>query len=712
MRRIIALLFMLVAWPAAAQELPLQAATLVADSVLVTDERLLIAEGNVDILQGETRLRAQRVVYDGENDTLLIEGPLELRDGSETVILASQAELSEGLENGILRGARLVLDQQLQLAAVEIQRIDGRYSQALKVGATSCHVCDSGRPPLWQIRARRIVHDQVEQQLYFDDAQLQVLGVPVFYLPRLRLPGPTLERATGFLVPEIRSSSLLGWGIKTPYFVRIGDHADLTFTPFLATDTRTLELRYRHAFASGEIEWNTYLTRDQFSEARSRAGLLAEGRFDVFADYELRFDIEATTDSAYLSDYDYSEKDRLDSAISLTRTDRDATSTFEFIHIRSLRDDERNATLPGLIFDARRKLRFTPEIIGGDAQLSLDFHSHFRTSDDTTDTDGDGISDGLDLTRVGVALDWQREWVVGPGLILGAKAMAVGDAYAFGDQVNFDDTVARSSGGAAVSLGWPLMMRTAAGAHHVLEPKIQLAMTDVSSADIPNEDSTRVEFDEGNLFALNRAPGSDVIEDGSRLDVGVSWARSGPRGWDSTLTLGRMVRFSGTNAFTRSSGIAGDSSNWLISGTLDTQSAFGFTGRILLEQDLSVTESALRMAYDGGRFRSSTAYAYLSSDPEEDRSSPASELALDAAYDINDVVTGLFDVRYDFNANTTTEAGLGLTYSNECVEVALSVSRNFTSSGNVTPSTDFGLTVGLKGFGTTAGRPRAAPSCR
>ena len=69
-----------------------------------------------------------------------------------------------------------------------------------------------------------MVHDSRNASSISTNAQFRVLDTPVFYLPRLRLPDPTLERATGFLVPSLRNSSLLGFGVKVPYFIRLGDH--------------------------------------------------------------------------------------------------------------------------------------------------------------------------------------------------------------------------------------------------------------------------------------------------------------------------------------------------------------------------------------------------------------------------------------------------------------------------------------------------------
>ncbi|MEM6726931.1 MAG: LPS-assembly protein LptD, partial [Pseudomonadota bacterium] len=430
MRALLAIL-MLLASPLAAQD-DEGPATLIADSVAVVEGDTLSATGNVEILQGETRLTASRVTYDGQNDRIIIEGPITVYDGESTVTLADQAELSEGLQNGILRGARLVLDQQLQVSAVEFQRVDGRYTQGFRVAATSCHVCQNGRAPLWQIRARRIVHDAEERQLYFDDAQFQVLGVPIFYMPRMRLPDPTLERATGVLIPTVETSSLLGNGVTVPYFFVLGDHADLTLTPRITTRSRTLDIRYRRAFRSGEIDWTSYVSKDEVTNDDFQFGVLADGRFDLARGFELAFDIETESRRGYLSDYDYSSKDRLDSAISLSRTRARDVSFIELVGLRSIRDGENDDTFPELLVEARHALR-----VGDRGLLELDYASYSRGSDSAEDVDGDGIADGLDRARFGATFDWRRSEVLRFGVIFEAKAEAAADLFLLSDDPAF-----------------------------------------------------------------------------------------------------------------------------------------------------------------------------------------------------------------------------------------------------------------------------------
>ncbi|MBC7158099.1 MAG: LPS-assembly protein LptD, partial [Rhodobacteraceae bacterium] len=133
-------------------------ATLIADLVRVEGSSRLVAEGNVEVLHRGNRLQAAQVIYDRDADLLSIVGPIVLSDARGTVILADAAELSPDLRDGLLTSARMVLEQQLQLAANSIARASGRFTTLSRVVASSCQVCAANPVPLWEIRARRVVH--------------------------------------------------------------------------------------------------------------------------------------------------------------------------------------------------------------------------------------------------------------------------------------------------------------------------------------------------------------------------------------------------------------------------------------------------------------------------------------------------------------------------------------------------------------------------
>lgn len=702
MRRLwFALLLIWLALPTLAQD----QATLVADRIEIAADSRLVATGHVEVLWRGTRLRASRISFDRSTGQLVIEGPITLTEGDNLILLADSAELSRDLQQGILRSARLVLNRQLQLAAAEINRVGGRYTELTRTVASSCQVCAANPVPLWEIRAARVVHDQQERQLYFDHAQFRVAGLPVFYIPRLRMPDPSLKRATGFLMPEFRSTSTLGAGIKLPYFIAIGDSRDLTLTPYLTTQgSRTLDLRYRQALRGGLLQFDGALTSDNLITGAPRGYLFGKLNLALQSGYQLRFDLQAVSDSAYLLDYGVGQVDRLRSGLAVTRTSHTSHFSAGLVQFTSIRQGEDNATLPGLIGEMTLHRRFRPAVLGGEGGFWFQTYALARRS-------AADIA-GRDTARASVRLDWRRNWILPLGVNISALGALTGDFYLIRQDSSFAGTVARATPIAAVELRWPWIRTGRNGVSQVIEPVVQLIYSPADGPAVPNEDSTLVEFDEGNLFALNRFPGADVTERGLRANVGVGWTRYDPAGWSASATLGRVVRFDDPGQFSSGSGLAGAQSDWLAALQIRTDNGISLTNRAIFDSDLKFAKDEVRFGITSDRLVLSTSYLWLAADATENRPGDTAEWALNAAYDLGNQWTARANWRYDNQADRATSAGLGLAYRTECVTVDLSLSRRFTSSTSVAPTTDFGLSVDLVGFGGTAEAGAVRKSCR
>ena len=715
LRRVLLLLMFIIATAGrltAQSSEPDEPAILIADNVFISDGSTLVAEGNVEAIQGDRRLKAQKVTYDRSTEKMTIEGPIILQQGTDTLILADAAELDRDLQNGLLTGARMVLNQQLQLAAVHISQTAGRYSQLYKTTATSCQICNDGSPPLWQIRAQQVVHDEVEQQLYFDQAQFRVLNVPIFYLPRLRLPGPGLDRATGFLIPTVRSNSQLSTGFKVPYFFKLGDHRDLTLTPYLTSKTRTLEYRYRQAFSNGRIEFEGAISDDDLLPGETRAYLFARGYFNLKRNYKLSFRIQATSDKAYLQDYDYSDTDRLTSEIAVSRTSRDTYFHAGLVNYYSLRDDVSNETESTIIGDVFYDRRFFPSAIGGELRVGLDLHSHYRQSDlDIDGPDPDEIVDGRDVNRLTSELLWLRDWTFGNGLRVDGKAGVAVDFFNIRQDANYDSVVTEVAPQTALALSYPMIRSTGEGVVHYLEPVAQVAWIGGSSDNVPNDESTRQDFDEGNLLSLSRFPAADRREHGMAAAYGVNWTRIDPAGWEARLNVGQVIRDEADDNFTFTSGLRGTQSDFLVAGQIKTQNGLNLTARTLFDERFNFSKAELRTAYLNKNLSVVGSYVWLVEDPLENRLDPVSELALAGSFPLSRHWRARANFRYDIEEFGTTRAGAGLTYRNECVEVDLSVLRRFTSSSVVDPSTSFGFTISLAGFSAMTGNKNYTRSC-
>jgi LPS-assembly protein len=556
------------------------------------------------------------------------------------------------------------------------------------------------------------VHDARAQQIYFSEATLRFYGLPILYLPVLRVPDPTLNRATGFLIPSLRSTSALGAGLKMPYFITLGSSRDLMVTPYLtARGDATLNLRYRQAFTNGTIQFDGAVTGDDLGPSNPRGYVQAEGAFTFARNYKLTFHGVAVSDPAYLLDYGISDEDRLDSRVGLARVKRDLYFSAQLIGFQSLRASESTQTLPSVVTDLTIHRRFEPEILGGEGEFQVQAYSAYRSSNSTLDGNGDGIADGRDIGRITLRGSWWRNWTADNGIALSALADLSADYYSIAQDPAYDGRPSRATGTAGVELRWPWVKANAAGATQMIGPVLQIVVAPRPDNRIPNEDSSLVEFDESNLFALDRFPGSDAFEGGARANIGFDYLRSDPGGLTLGITAGRVIRPVDLGQFSVASGLNGQKSDWLLAWGVQNADGVSLTNRLLLSDDLSLTKAELRFDLARPRYSLSGGYEYLLADPAENRPDRLSELVLDARYDLTRNWSAGLANRYDLVAHRATRAGLVMTFQNECVDFNLSLSRRYTSSTNVRPSTDFGLSVELLGFGggSAAG---AAKVCR
>lgn len=679
-------------------------ATLLADTVQVDPAGRITAEGNVVIHYQGTRLEAARVTYERSGDRLSIDGPITVVTGDGEVLTAEFATLDRTLREGVLVSARMVLDRQLQLASAEIARMGQRYTQLSRVVASSCEICADNPVPLWEIRAQRVIHDTEERQLYFENATLRLAGVPVVYLPRLRLPDPTLDRASGFLIPRIQTSSRLGTGFKFPYFLKLGDHADLTLTPYLSTSTTTLEYQFRGELRGGSVEATGAISGDDIDGGR--AFLFADAQYRLPRGFVATGQLELVSDPGYLYLYGYSDKDRLTNSISIDRVrERDLfrSSVTEF---RTLRDSEIpiRDTLPDRFIEVSY-IRDIPALaFGARATARIDAAALNRPSS------ADVL--GRDVSRLGLGLDWTRTAVFGPGVVVRGELGLRGDAYNVGQDSNFKTNQSRLVSRGAAELRWPFFRAGDAGSIDIVEPVARLDFATVAGGPFPLEDSRTVEFDEGNLFSFSRYPGIDGVEDGARVALGMSWRRSHPDGWTMDLALGRLLSLDGDLGFGVGSGLAGDQSEWLVSARLGLGDRLWLGTRSLFDDNFAFTLSETRLDWQTERGNLTTSFLLAEPEPAEDRLERLSEWSLAGAYGLNDNWTASADWRYDLQSGELTRAGVGLDYENECIRLDLSLSRRFATSTSVAPTTEFGFRVSLLGVGNGTKPRRARRQCR
>ena len=192
------------------------------------------AVGNVQIYYNGSVLEANKVIYDQKTKRLRAEGNARLTEPGGQVSYGEIMELSDDYRDGFVDSLRVDAAQQTSIAAARAERSGGNFSIFHSGVYTACEPCKDNpkKPPLWQIKAARIIHDQGEKMLYFEQASLEFYGMPIAYLPYFSAPDPTVKRKTGFLAPTFSSERQDRLRHRDPVFLGAGSelrshaHAD------------------------------------------------------------------------------------------------------------------------------------------------------------------------------------------------------------------------------------------------------------------------------------------------------------------------------------------------------------------------------------------------------------------------------------------------------------------------------------------------------
>ena len=678
-------------------------ASLLADDVTITTDGRLSAVGNVEVLYGGQRLSAQAISYDSKTRELIIQGPIRLTDpATGAVFVATQAELSANLQEGILLGARMVLDQQLQLAAAEIRRVEGRYTQLYKVVASTCQVCAGNPTPLWQIRAQSVIHDPQTERIYFRNARIDVAGQPIFFLPRLSLPQPGTTRATGFLVPKFQFSGALGAQFAQPYFITLGDHADLTFTPLASEAGVSLGARYRRAFRQGDIVLEGALSQDNLGHPNPRGYLYADAKFVTIGGLNIKLGAEIASDRDYLSDYGIPGAAELVNEVSLSRVGPYSRFRSELIATESLRASEvaYADTLPSILFELDYDRRFDLDSVAGGFEFGIDADAHIRRS--TVD------GTGRDVARLAAGLEWNNAVALASGVVLESMAGADVEVFAISDDASFAALTTQLRPALGARLRWPWIRQAGTGAVTLIEPVAQLGWAGTSGGAVPNEDSLLNEFDTGNLFSLSHYVGQDASETGWQAAAGVIVTHDDASNASWTLTLARVFFETAQPGFGAASGLSGTTSDWLVGAAVDAGGGLQFDSRALIDDAGSVTNLEARASWDGPKLSINLAHSQIVADPLQNRASTIAVASLNGTYKFNRHWSADFDLSGDLDLAELREVGVDLSYMTECIQVDVSLSHQFESSVNVKSGLDFGLEVQLVGFGTDGRAHRRA----
>ena len=587
------------------------------------------AEGSVEMrYQGRT-LRADRVVYDegadGQQGVIRAYGHVQIINSDGSIEYADELTLDDKMSAGVGRGFAARLADNGKIASATVVRRSEIVQELNRAIYTPCAVCAANgavKRPTWSIAADRVVEDKKRRVIFYRNARIHVLGVPLLYFPVFWHADPTANRVSGFLTPNLGSSDRRGFSYEQPYFWAATPSTDIILSPQINSKVNPfLNATIRQKFYSGDIEARFGYTHerdvdgngDKFGDDTNRSYILARGAFHLDNDWLVGFTAERTSDRLLFDKYDipgvyetrgpYVADDRrlISQIYGIRQTDRSYFSVAA-ISVQGLRPGavagtfEDNGTFP--LIAPLIEERYSPDdmVLGGRLRLTGSSVALTRDQDPNNPS-----LPGVDSRRVTAQADWRRTFTSASGLRLDPFVSVRGDFYSLGDIQNaagggvHSGAEGRGLATVGADLSYPLYRRWR-DATIILEPLVQLAVSpnakqiiighDASGNPIfLDEDSATFEFDETNLFSTDKFPGYDLYEDGARVNV----AGRGSILWDdgrrASLLVGRSFRSERNDIFAPGSGLRDQASDWIVAADAQPIKGFSMFARARLDAD-------------------------------------------------------------------------------------------------------------------------------
>jgi LPS-assembly protein len=681
---------------------------------------IVTARGKVVAARDGYKLEADELIYNRKSGLIEARGNVTLTSPDGQKVATDRIEVTDSLKDGLIDNIRLILEDGARLAASSATRT-GKLTSLNRAVYSPCIVCtDEGEErPLWQIKAVKVIRDETRKRIFYKDAFLEFLNTPILYLPFLSHPDPTVNRATGFLVPEIKTRRSLGIAVEAPYFINLAPWRDLTLRPTVFTgELPALSAEYRERFTDGPIRVGGTIT---YAGGRSENGIpspdndwrgyvYADGRLQHNARWRSTLKVSLTSDDTFLRRYDISNEDTLRNSYTLERSTTNSYFLAELQAFQGLRSTTRQGLTPLVLPTLDYWWRSQPTWLGGRFTLEANTTSILRT-------------DGLDTQRGTVTGGYEIPYLNSLGQQWKATLQARGDLYNVSNAARPDNiaytgvngTHTRATPLAAVEMRWPLGA-PGFGGQQTLEPVVQFvaARRDRKVGFIPNEDSRSIDLDEANLFSLNRFPGYDRFEGGARTTYGMRWTLD-TKILSIETQFGQSYRLNNdSTVFPDGTGLSGKFSDFVGRTSLRVGNAVDVVHRFRVDKNnLAIRRNEIDAIFGGISWSASVGYSKLNRNIAIEDLEDREEVRLAGRMKIAKYwsITGstIIDLTNQRQLTATTQSDgfsfvrnrLGVEYEDECFLIGLDWRRNYTQDRDFQRGTTFILRVSLKTLGGT-----------
>lgn len=682
---------------------------------LIHDEgtQTVTAKGNVELVQAGRIVKADAISYNLQTEQVRATGNVVMSEPDGTTYFADDVELTQDMKDGFVEGLQILLADGSRFTAEEGTRTGGTVIELKRATYTPCEPCKESpeRPPLWQLRANEVRHDEADHRITYRDAWFEFAGVPLMYTPYFAHPDGSEKQKSGFLTPRFGYDSELGASYSQQYYYAIAPDKDATIGVVALSDANPVAMaEYRQRFENAEIQLNGSGTvsdrRDSTGgmtvtrEDESRGHLFADGVWDMNENWRSGMRVAVASDDQYLRQYNIDSDSVLENEIYAERfSGRNymvgRAMAFQDVRVSSRQVDDQPAVLP----EAIASFYGDPNgLLGGRWNAEMSTLGLYR--------DGNG----QDVARGSLDLGWQRRFITGFGLVNTFDAQLRGDAYGVQDSVgaapddDANENLARGFALANYEVSYPFVKRFETSQMTIAPVASVTTSTNVDNDDeVPNEDSQDFMLDASNIFEANRSPGYDLIEDGSHTTYGIRTGYYTDSGSRAEVFFGQSYRFDDDdNPFSEGSGLSDQQSDYVGQVSASIADTLDFDYRFQLDHDNFASQRhELDTLARLGRLELGALYFFINGLEGTDLDESREQIRPMARFRFYDDWWMTGAARYDLGEEDEglRRAAYGVEYLGQCMTFSFVAERTLTDDDTGDSDTEIMFRIGLKNLG-------------
>lgn len=642
-----------------------------ADEIKFTDGgNKITASGNIFVQTEEIQSSSDKFRYNKNKGEMNGSGNIIIKDKLNNYYFFNEYISDEKFITANGLDVKLRLSDGARIAGKSFSRTDSNINKINDAVYTPClkknYILKDC--PGWKLKAKKVIHDTNKKNIYYENATLSILNIPILYTPFFSHPDPTVKKRSGLLKPSFSSDNNLGTSISIPYFYNISSNYDLTFTPTMQSKADDYySLNYRHLTKRDSINVDTSVSFN--NDTGTKNHIFIDGNVkNPFG--EFNYQIQTSNNDTYLRKNNIEQENILKSGLTFSKEMEDSYldfSTSIYKHLDNTPERKWEYIYPNANYDF---YNYKDPIYGYKWNINNSL-LNYRTIDKNYNQQiSSEISTGDIKVSRNIGLKFENTFQT--RLI-----------YFNSSVDNFNQL--RIFPQIASKISYPLS-KTVGNRSEILEPIIMPILAPYNNYNNSQDVSS------GNIFSLNRETSLSQWEMGPRVNYGISWIINNDNSTISS-SVGQSAKINKDNS--------SKVSNYFIGNTFD----FGSNGYISTDMTIDrelfyLKNTNINSSIEVSKFKLGFDYDYEASN----KIKTSEQISVGTMINIYKDTNFILSARKDLMSRKNIGNAVGLHYENDCLAINFDYFRDFTVVKDIKNSRGFSFTITLKPFGTSKQR--------